>query len=173
MLKGVKSAFIIKKIFYHVDYTTKILLVVYNKILHNILNISITDIRRLSGRYIIGERNGKGKEYKSYNEQLIFEGEYLNWKRNGKGKEYDENNILIFEGEYLKGKRNGKGKENNQDNLLIFEGDYLNGERNGKGKEYNDKSVLIFEGEYLKGLKWNGKGREFDAENNELIYEGE
>ena len=34
---------------------------------------------------------------------------------------------------------------------------------------------MIFEGEYLKGVKWNGKGKEFDDEGFErlLVFEGE
>ena len=42
------------------------------------------------GKYLNGQRNGKGKEHNCYNGNLIFEGEYLNGKRNGKGKEYDD-----------------------------------------------------------------------------------
>jgi len=42
----------------------------------------------------------------------LYEGEYLNGKRNGKGKEYDSfNNKLIYECECFIGKKNGKGKE--------------------------------------------------------------
>ena len=48
----------------------------------------------------MGERNGKGKEYNKYSDELVFEGEYLNGKRNGKGKEYYDGE-LKFEGEYL------------------------------------------------------------------------
>ena len=42
----------------------------------------------------------------------MFEGEYLIGKRNGKGKDYYNNGKLLFEGEYLNGKRCGKGKKN-------------------------------------------------------------
>ena len=35
---------------------------------------------------------------------------------------------------------------------MIYEGEYLNGNRwNGKGKEYDDNNNLIFDGEYLDG----------------------
>ncbi len=56
-------------------------------------------------------KNGKGniKEYYS-NGNLRFEGKYLKGERNGKGKEYYETGELEFEGEYLIGERNGKGK---------------------------------------------------------------
>ena len=59
------------------------------------------------------EKNNIVKEY-NCDGKLIFEGEYLNGLRNGKGKEYSSfNGKLIFEGEYLNGERNGKGKEYN------------------------------------------------------------
>ena len=42
----------------------------------------------------------------------------------------------------------------------------------GKGKEYNaTNNILIFEGEYLYG-KRNGKEKEYDWKGN-LIYKGE
>ena len=70
---------------------------------------------------------GKYKEYFD-NGKLKFEGEYLLGERHGKGKEY-KNGKLRFEGEYLNGKRNGKGKEYNDKGELIFEGEYQNGEK--------------------------------------------
>ena len=117
------------------------------------LNISIINYKFYSGRNIIYESNGIGKEYNGNNGKLILEGEYLNGKRwNGKIKEYDYDGELIFEGEYLNGQKNGEGKENdNYDGKLIFEGEYLKGLKNGKGKLYNDIGLLIFEGEFLNG----------------------
>ena len=112
----------------------KLKLIKYNKSLQENMNISLINYKNFSGKYIIYEQNGKGKEY-DYDGKLKFEGEYLNGERNGKGKEYDYNGKLRFEGEYLNGKRNGKGKEYNDDKL-IFEGEYLNGKRwNGNVKE--------------------------------------
>ena len=83
---------------------------------------------------------------------LIYKGEYLNGKKNGKGKEYDwfaEN--LKFKGEYLNGNYwSGKIKEYDNKGRIKFEGEYLNGKRNGKGKEYYwHNGKLRFEGEYL------------------------
>ena len=43
-----------------------------------ILNISLINYKFFSERYIIFEKNGKGKEYNKYNDTLVFEGEYLN-----------------------------------------------------------------------------------------------
>ena len=105
-------------------------------------------------------KDGKGiiKEYDLYSDKLKFEGKYLNGERNGKGKEYYWNGKLKFEGEYLNGKRNGKGKKYYFYGELKFEGEYLNGKKNGKGKEYYDVGALKFEGEYLNGKIWKGKG---------------
>ena len=176
MLKKIKSSVIIRKIFVLINPRYKLNLVLKNKVLQKILNINLTDIRRISGRYIIYESKIKGKEYDGMDDKLIYEGGYLNGKRNGKGKEYFKFNqeyklyILKFEGEYLNGKRNGKGKEYNEDKKLIYEGEYLNGKRR-KGKEYNDKGQLIFEGEYLNGVKWNGNAIDISYGKGKIIIE--
>ena len=118
--KEIKSTFIIKNIFSYLLEKQKLHLVIYNKELQKIYLIDIEDYKEISGKYIIGEKNGKGREYKLLDNILLFEGEYLNGKRNGKGKEYyyrypeNTENTLKFEGEYLNGKRNGKGKEYNE-----------------------------------------------------------
>ena len=155
-------------------------------------------------------KNGKGFiEETTFNEDIIFKadflngrlfidydyafdiikyrGQYLNGERNGKGIEYNYNNNILFEGEYLNGKRwngklktkygefelnKGKGfiKEINYKDYYTFEGEYLNGKRNGKGKEYdyyNDN--LIFEGEYFQGIRW--KGTEYEYNYEKLIFE--
>ena len=158
MLNSIKSQFITKKIFSNIDYSRKLLLIVYNKNFQHILNLNIIDYINQSRKYIKLERNGKGKEYDRETNNLLFEGEYLNGKRNGIGKVYEESN-LIFEGVFLNGKRNGIGKEYSH-NEIIFEGEYLNGKRNGKGKEYFYTDKLKFEGEYLNGER-NGKGIEY------------
>ena len=162
----------------------------YSKELQNMFLIDIEDYRKKSGKYRIGGKNEKGREYLIETNSLIFEGDYLNGKRNGEGNEYYENGKLLFEGEYLKGKKwngngydiignkefeikngNGNIKEYNIfDGKLLFEGEYLYGERNGKGKEYND-GRLEFEGEYLNG-KRNGKSKEYYFEGS-LKFEGE
>ena len=97
----------------------------------------------------------------------IFEGEFLNEEKNGKGKEYNSfNDELIFEGEYLNGKRNGKGKKYDYKGKLEFEGEYLYNHRL-KGKYYINER-LEYEGEYLFNKKYNGKG--YDESSN-IIYE--
>ena len=127
MWKNTKSIYFIKFIIVHVDEKQKLKIVKCNKSLQKNIDISIINYKLFTGKYIIYESIGFGKEY-DYDDNLIFEGEYLNGERNGKGKEYWKGN-LIFEGEYLNGKRNGKGKEYDEDGELIFEGEYLNGER--------------------------------------------
>jgi len=124
-IRDIKSSFIINKVFSFLSKKQVLNMIIYNKELQKIFSVNIKEYKKLSGKYMIGEKNGKGKEY------II------------------ETNILIYEGHYLKGKRNGKGKEYYCNNKLKFEGEYLNGERNGKGKEYYDNDKLKFEGEYL------------------------
>ena len=143
---------ILKTIFSFINEKKKLNIIINNKVIQKKLEINIKNYEKISERYKIGEKNGKGKEY-NYNRQLIFEGEYLNGKKNGKGKEYDYYGKLKFEGEYLKGERNGKGKEYDYDGKLLFEGEYLKGKRNGKGKEYDYNGNIIFEGEYLNGKR--------------------
>ena len=120
MLKNVKSIYFIQKIFSFVNDYPKLKLVKYNKSIQKNINISIINYIHFRGKYIIYESKGRGKEYDSYNDSLVYEGEYLNGERNGRGKEYNWNSKILFEGEYLNGKRNGKGKEYKNDCSLVF-----------------------------------------------------
>ena len=139
MLEKIKSIYFSRNLLSSLEESRKLKLIRYNKNFQNMMNLTLINYKRLSGKYIIFRNNGKGKEYDGSDNSMIFKGEYLNGKRHGKGKEYNDfNGKVIFEGEYLNGKRNGKGKEHNYYNgRIIFEGDYLNGKRHGKGKEYN------------------------------------
>ena len=130
--KKVKSFYIIKNIFSFLQEKKKLNLIIYNKKFKIDIGVSIEDYKETSGKIIIGDRNGKGKEV--YNDgRLIYDGEYLNGKRNGKGKEYYDNGKLKFSGIYSNDVRNGKGKEYHPFfGDLIFEGEYLNGQRIGK-----------------------------------------
>ena len=94
-MENIKSSYFIKIIFSFLDEKTKLKLIKDNKCLQNNININLINYKILSGRYIVYEENGKGKEYNGYDDSLKFEGEYLNGKRNGKGKEYDWNGNLI------------------------------------------------------------------------------
>ena len=152
----IKLSFFFKFLLPYINDRRKYKIATYNKELQQILEINLLDYKRMSGKYILGDINGKGKEY-DYKENVLYEGEFLKGKRNGKGKEYSEL-FQLYEGEYLNGKRHGKGKEFNFFGVLIFEGEYSNGERNGKGIEHYDfkHNNKKYEGEYLNG-KRHGK----------------
>ena len=130
-LNDIKSPFIMKGMFSYLEEKQKLNMIVYNKELQKMLLVDLLDYQKKSVKYIIGGRNGKGKEY-NINDILEYEGEYLNGKRNGKGKEYNNNDKLVYEGEYLKGEKNGKGKEYSENGDLIFDGEYFNGEKNNE-----------------------------------------
>ena len=199
MLKNIKCSFFFKFLFSHTSEGKKLKVARYSKYLQEILDRRLIHYKIFSQRYMILDKDGKGKEYDNYDE-LIYEGEYLNGKRHGIGKEYDYDGNLIFEGNYLNGKRNGKGKEYNKKGKLKFEGNYINGKRNGKGKEYNvDTGKLKFEGEYYEDLiisfisnnqkdnlakfnkkedkylneSINGKIKLYDIDTGKLKFEGE
>ena len=80
MLRNIKSKYILRIIISNINDERKLLLVKYNNKIKNRLNIDLIDYMFFSGKYFIGKRNGKGKEYNEYNGELIFEGEYFNGK---------------------------------------------------------------------------------------------
>ena len=71
MLKNSKSIYFIKRLFTFVDEKDKLNIIKYNKNMQNILDISLINYKFFSDRYIIFEKNGKGKEYNNYNDTLI------------------------------------------------------------------------------------------------------
>ena len=182
MLKKVKSSYIKQSIFLFVSEKIKLKLIKNNKKEQKFFNINLNNYQLFKRNYIIGDKNGKAKEYDLFNDKLLFDGEYLNGIKNGKGKEYEKGH-LIYEGEYLNGERHGKRKEYDITGVFLFEGEYLNGKKwdgiykiyklkNGKGfirEYYNDK--VVFKGEYLNGLR-HGKGKEYDC-GEKLIFDGE
>jgi len=161
MIKNVKSIYILKNIFSFLKIKTKFKFMKYNKSLQSILEIGLIDYRRFSKRYIIYEKNGKGKEYDGFEDVLIYEGDFLNGERSGKGKILFKNGKINYIGQFLDGKRHGLGKEYDSNFELKFIGNYLYGGKNGKGKEIDDinnYNKIIFEGEFRNGKKWTGKG---------------
>ena len=189
MLGNIKSIYFTKVVFQLLKERVQLQLIRYNKKLQNLININLFNYRALSSRYIIFEKNNKGKEYNGFDDTLIYDGEYLNGKKNGKGIEYYFDGSIEFEGEYLNGQRR-KGKEFNYFYRLVYEGEYLYRIRwNGKIcytstnniieiknneqniKEYNNAGELEFEGEYLNG-KRNGKGKEYYP-SGVVKFEGE
>ena len=191
MLDNIKSRNILKIIFSNINDERKLLLIKYNNKIKDRLNIDLIDYKYLSGKYFIGKKNGKGKEYNILNDELIFEGDYIDGNRTGYGKEYYEDKFndelkIKYEGKYLNGKRNGKGKEYYYNGQKKFEGIYLLGLKykgkgydiygtiiyeleDGKGyiKEVNNDNDIIFEGEYP-----NGKGKEYFF-RNKIKFEGD
>ena len=155
----IKSIYNIKTIFSYISEKKKLNMIIYNKKFQSKFYVDINSYKKISGRYLIGEKNGKGKEYKLENNKLIFEGTFLNWKKNGIGKEYYEDGTLKFAGEYLNGtKINGIGFDNKNNIILILDG-------NGMGKEYYDNGRIKFKGEYYNGKRW--KGTVYDYTGNE------
>ena len=181
-MKQINSKYIFQIIFSFINQKRKLKISKYNKILQNKLDLNINFYKKFSGRYIIYDGKGIGKEYN--NDLLLFEGEYLNGERT-KGKEYDFYGNVIFDGEFLNGQRT-KGKEFNRilaskgESLNLkrrefnvffkFEGEFSNGIRKN-GKEYYKNGKVIYEGDYLDGEKWNGKGKKYEDDN--FIFEGE
>ena len=134
MLLKVKSSHIFSIILSGLAERQKLKLARYNKKLQENTNRSLINYIIFSGRYIIFQYEGMGKEYDYRSGKLIYQGEFVQEKRQGKGKEYNSEGNLIFEGDYLNGKRHGNGKEYNSEGQLIFEGEYRSGKRNGNGK---------------------------------------
>ena len=58
----IQSSDVIKDIFSMIFEKTKLSLVIYNKNLQEILGLNIEDYKKISGRYIIIDDNGNGKE---------------------------------------------------------------------------------------------------------------
>ena len=165
-LRDIKSNFMIKKLFSFLCEKQKLDVIKYNKDLQKINLVNIEDYKKISGKYKIAKKDGKGKEYIINTNYLLFEGEYLNGRKNGEGKEYYNNSEIKFEKEYL----NRKRKYDNS--KLKFEGKYLNGKRNGKGKEYYLNGKLKFEGEYLNGKRWDGIGYNINGKMDFYIKTG-
>ena len=149
MFENIKTSFFIKKIFSFIDERKKLKIIKYNKSLQNCVDINLINYQFFSWRYIVYEKDGKGKEYFGANDTLLFEGEYLHGERNGNGKEFPSIGKLMFEGEYLNGKRNGKGKEYYPTGKLMFEGEYLNNEKI-KGKQYGLRGEIKLEFDLTK-----------------------
>ena len=87
--KNIKSSHIIKTIFLFLHKKQKLDIIINNKELQKVCLIDIEDYKNISGKYKIGKKNGKGKEYIINTNILILEGEYINRIKNRKRKKYD------------------------------------------------------------------------------------
>ena len=84
--KSIKSVYIIKEIFSFFDKKTLFNIIIYNKQWQNVLKINIEDYKKLSGKYKIGKKDGRGKVFKLNTNILLFDGECLNGKKKWKWK---------------------------------------------------------------------------------------
>ena len=163
----IKSRYILKFIFRHLNKNKNLEIIRYNKLIQQRTTVNIEDYKKQGKRYKIGEKNGYGREYKLDTNILLFEGEYFNSRKNGKGKEYYEDGKIKFEGEYKKGKKvEGKCYNNEGEIFLVIVKD-------SKGKELFNNGNLKFEGEYLNGKRWKGKGYNYDGKEEFEIKNGE
>ena len=76
MLEMIKSSYFIKFLFSLVDEKVKLKIIKYNISLQTELEISFFNYPIFSGRKIIVETDGKGKEIQLKDKRLIFEGEF-------------------------------------------------------------------------------------------------
>ena len=72
MLKKIRTYYFIRIIFSFIDEKQKLKLIKYNKSYQENMNISLINYKIFSGKYIIYEQNGKGKEY-DYKGNLIYD----------------------------------------------------------------------------------------------------
>ena len=71
MLKNVKSSYFLRIILSFMKEKQKLKLIKYNKRLQENMNISLINYKIFSGKYIIYEQKGKGKEC-DYDGHLIY-----------------------------------------------------------------------------------------------------
>ena len=102
--RDIKSSYIIERIFSFLCEKQKLIMIINNKDIQKTLSVDLNDYRRTGGKYKIGGKNGKGREY-LLKTKMLFEGEYINGKKHGKGKEYYNYDKIKFEGEYKWKKR--------------------------------------------------------------------
>ena len=88
--KSIISEYIFKEIFSFLDKKTLFNIINYNKKWQNVLKINIEDYKKISGKFKIGKKDGRGKVYKLNTTILLFEGEYLD----GKKMEMEKNIII-------------------------------------------------------------------------------
>ena len=50
-------------------------MIIYNKQIQNEFGVEVEGHKEISGKFKIGEKNGKGKEYNLFNNKMIFKGE--------------------------------------------------------------------------------------------------
>ena len=172
-LKMIKSMIITKNVLSYLNPRKKFELIKYNNNLKNSFGLNIEDYKQYSKKYIAGNKDGFVKEFLLYYDKLVFEGKYKNGKRNGKGKEYyydpeynETEGRIKFEGIYSDGNiKSGKGY-----NIIGWQ--ILSIEKNGKGKEFYNNNKFQFIGKYKNGKRWNGKGYDYNGNEDFVIKDG-
>ena len=94
MLDNIKSIYFIRMFFSFIEEGRKLGIIKYNKKLKNSINIYLINYKLFSGRYIIYEEKGKGKEY-DYKGNLIYEGDLKMAKEMEKEKNISQKKINI------------------------------------------------------------------------------
>ena len=61
--ENIKSNYILNNIFSFLEKMRTLNVIKYNKSMLNKLKITIEDYKKTSGKYIVGDRNGKAKEF--------------------------------------------------------------------------------------------------------------
>ena len=72
LIKIIKSLFIVKKLFLNLPEKTKLNLIINNKSLQTKLGLDIEDYKKISGKYLEGDRNGYRKENLLKKKELVF-----------------------------------------------------------------------------------------------------
>ena len=71
IISSVKSRYTLKKIFSYIYENQKLSILAHNKKLQRLFNIDIDYYRKISGKILIGDINGEGKEYKLNTDIII------------------------------------------------------------------------------------------------------
>ena len=62
-IKDINSFFIIKNVFSFLPEKQILNMIMYNKLSQNLLLVNLKNYKKISGKYKISGKNGKGKEY--------------------------------------------------------------------------------------------------------------
>jgi len=65
-IKDIKSSFIVKRIFSFCSEKKTLNIIKLNKELKKSFIVDIKDYKKISGKYKVGGKNGKGREYNKY-----------------------------------------------------------------------------------------------------------
>ena len=194
MYKNFKSEYILEMPFLLLGTHKLLKLLKYNKKFQKRFALNIKNYMEFSGRYIIYENNGIGKEYDTFSDKLLYEGKFLNGERNGKGKEYYCLNNIGNDGEYLAQENYEIENSDKFDGKVKFEGEFKSGKKwegkgynehgneiykieNGKGtiREFYENDIPKFQSEYNKG-ELHGKAKEvyYSESKKEIVkFEGD